>query len=56
MAILTHIHKEYFVLFFTDEEVSGVFTGFCVVLVSAGVNMAQSGTTCYIPCLAVLLE
>jgi hypothetical protein len=45
MAILTHIHKKYFVPFFTEKEVSGVFTGFCVILVSADVNMAQSGTT-----------
>lgn len=53
MAILTHIHKKYFVSFFTDKEVSDVFTGFCVILVSAGVNMAH---ICCIPCLAVLLK
>jgi len=47
MAVLTHIHKEYFVSFFTDKEVSGVCTGFYVILVSAGVNMAPSGTTSY---------
>jgi hypothetical protein len=45
MAILTHVHKKYFVSFFTDKQVSGVFTGFCVILVSAGVNMAPLGTT-----------